>query len=210
MSENLKPAAFRFRPVALRGQEAAWKYIGNPPPMGIVAPTRDSRFDIESLYTEDHLCAPMKMIDTLRWLAALVQSKFDDQHTVSIDGAKRIVGDLLDDADALLGQGLHSAMPALSAVTAERDRLAGELATVKKVAYGNLDLLEENYQLRAEVELWQAAARLSASRLSGMLAAAQYGMTPETIHEVHELHHHVLAGTPDKIEWLAALAAKEG
>ncbi|WP_312115208.1 hypothetical protein [Stutzerimonas nitrititolerans] len=41
---------------------------------------------------------------------------------------------------------------ALSAVTAERDRLAGELATVKKVAYGNLDLLEENYQLRAEVE----------------------------------------------------------
>lgn len=77
------------------------------------------------------------------------------------------------------------ASAALSAVTAERD------------------------QLRAEAETWRAAARWSALRMSGMLASAQYSMTPETTHEVLELHHHVLAGTPEKIEWLAAMAAKE-
>lgn len=39
----------------------------------------------------------------------------------------------------------------VDALRGEVERLTGELGTVKKVAYGNLDLLEENKQLRAQL-----------------------------------------------------------
>lgn len=42
------------------------------------------------------------------------------------------------------------------ALQSERDKLRAELETVKKVAYGNLELLDENAKLRAEVEALRA------------------------------------------------------
>ena len=62
---------------------------------------------------------------------------------------------------------LHSALSAVTAerdrlqkkwarVESERDQLRAELETVKKVAYGNLELLDENAKLRAEVEALRA------------------------------------------------------
>lgn len=43
-----------------------------------------------------------QMKDTLRWLAAIVQSRFHDGHAVTIEGETRTVAELLDAADAAL------------------------------------------------------------------------------------------------------------
>lgn len=89
-------------------------------------------------------------------------------------------------------QGFRDGAKELDRVTAEleqckrdAERMRAELATVKKVAYGNLELLNEIEQLRAESAALKAQQSMEAATLDEQMKAA--GMM--TIDEM-------LAGTP--------------
>ncbi len=119
-----------------------------------------------------------RLMNTLAELARraplrTLQTICETQHQVSTVKLERYlepIGDTLAGYAFTLRIDFDKLSAALSAVTAERDRLQkkwarveserdqlrAELETVKKVAYGNLELLDENAKLRAEAETLRA------------------------------------------------------